>query len=194
MSDEERKPFAEVAPSATQRDWWTLKLAGGYVGGAWDDAGEGRAPSLQRIRDIAAGVNAAVDLREAELRGALKRLWKAAAEVARPAPEFAELIAAATNAVEVIAKMPAPPRFVPVEQLEAERATVRKMTAAFAALDPHEYANGALVAAYLQAEGFRKPPASGTTITIDPSSIVDGDTITIGGVVFRADPKRGRRP
>lgn len=130
---------------------------------------------------------AAVEAREAKLRGALNMLVRAGREYA----EAADLVlneAASTihqhdsygamhrfnrervKTNDFLAALDAaeePGEYVPKSQFDEATETIAKMKAAFAALDPREYANGALVVAWLEANRLVAPRP--------PSELSDGD-------------------
>lgn len=175
MSDE--KPFAVVE----MRDRGggqsaAVVVAGGVV--AWSDF-------RSMADDMALAINAAVEAREAKLRGALEVIaafqpmrtdypdhpaaWSVRFDCptcgnvrAQTAEDVANapLVRHDVDCVWAIARAALgqnTPAYAPKSQLDEANATIAKMRAAFDALNPEAYANGELIAKWLEANGMRAP-------------------------------------
>ena len=158
MSDEKpfavalRSPFAESpdgSPSqAFMRERGTLVIGGrGYA-----------ERSYEETREDADRINAAVEQREAKLRGAIATflaLPAASLQVSvgyelRPIAEALDVLRAALG--------PNPPDYVPAEKLRAAEETIAKLKAAVEMIDPHdERLTVATVKLYLEQNGFTRP-------------------------------------
>lgn len=152
MSDE-TKPFAVVVPSVGQTGWSHLLIGGTFIEDAWNDA----PASVDRLRQLAQLVNAAVAARELALREALRVLFDACSDLASVGTRHGKtrINDALRGAIPALAGTG--PDYVPAEQLAAEQAKVKALQAALDTLDARETMTAQMVAAYLEAAGLKKP-------------------------------------
>ena len=175
MSDDKPKPFAEAIEDEDYE--FRLHLDGEPCGDAllsWNAA-----------HAITAALNSRVEQREARLRGALQGLRPHARAWNGISLELIEAALAGTG-----------PDYVPRAELAkaiAERDAARaKVTDTWGVLfDALQDTGGEIGPVHRQlmaALGLKVKTRPGeVTVTLDTSFVAHGDSITIGGVVFRAD-------
>lgn len=147
MTDQ-RKPFAETQPC----DWNPTNSHEGYsrmvVGGV--EVGSA-------VRDLAEEwareINAAVDQREARLVGALRKMVELTERT--PLIQLDHRTKLGRAHKEACAALEGHGDYVPIAELEAERAKVKALQAALDVLDATETMTADVVRAYLEAAGLR---------------------------------------
>lgn len=183
MSDEKPKPLAEVVlRNDAPYDHRAVVLCGGKVV-FWSEF-------ASMCDEVATAINAAVEAREARLRGALVKAAKQLAwhdefrtryvdhACAECVPGADHIIAGfqCGRHATVAALGPNPPAYVPKSQLDEANATVAKMRAAFDALDVAQYgAHGPTVAEFLVEAGFKRLNGLGDQQLLDMKRKLEGE-------------------
>jgi hypothetical protein len=150
VSDDKPKPFAVMEADPFRDEWEDLVVAGHRVASHRPAYG-GALP------DICAAINAAVEQREARLRGALQQVRNILAgcrDMVSPTVEV-DLSAAANIIIGALGDTGAD--YVPAEQLRAEQAKVKALQAALDVLDTREGMTAEMVRTYLEGNGLKKP-------------------------------------
>lgn len=192
MNDEKPKPFARAEPYAGPSGRGFRVPEGMGTHAVIIDTPDGDRcvwPGTEPYaRNSADRLNAAVEAREAKLRGVLERLVRYGTTNdydGAPMCGFCERrldtdpilqadhlngCGGAALAEEARAALgPNPPAYVPKSQLDEANATIAKMRAAFDALDVAQYgAHGPTVAEFLVEAGFKKPESP--TVNIDAAN------------------------
>lgn len=158
MSDETPKPFAEA------RDG---RIIVGGLTVRYDEIGERDERVREHFGRIAAEINAAVEQREAKLRGALTAAGQAVRSTI-PSPDLAAGWERLSKLIDD-ALGPNPPDYVPRAQLDEASAKVKALQAALEVFDHRESMTAELVAAYLEASGLKKPPKERVPLLVPES-------------------------
>jgi hypothetical protein len=165
------KPFAEVRPG---------RLVVGEVTVNYD-FGESARIGRERFEEIAAVVNAAAEAREARLRRVLSdaEALLSSAYAAYLATPHAPTDAISGNIGRCLELLRAEADvdasdYVPRAELEAERAKTRQLQAVADALDdPSRYQNGEMLAAWLEANGLKRPESDRFAESSDEALLVE---------------------